>query len=149
MRRPLRFSDVRADALAVADSTNDEILTARFNRMGVCPTVTRRLKTDDFSQVLTVVATVAAVTAAVEQVTAQVGQVLDSAEDTLAIVKTGFLRMNPAVLRIRCTDRGGGITSVDVHASAKEGLISQHGGRQAVREFVARLESLEPTVSMA
>lgn len=140
---------MRADDKAVADSTNDEILTARFSRMGVCPAVTRRLTTDDFSQALTVAATLAAVTAAVEKVMTQVGTVLDSGEETLAVVKTGFLRMNPAVIRVRCTDGGAGITSVDVHASAKEGLISQRGAHQAVREFIARLESWEPTPSNA
>ena len=143
------FCAACADAIAVADSSNDEILMARFSRMGVCPAVTTRLKTDHFGQVFTMVATVAAATAAVERVTAQVGTILDSAEETLAIVKTGFLRMNPAVIRIRCIDGGDGTTSIDVQASAKEGLISQHGAHQAVREFIARLTSLEPSVATA
>ena len=143
------FLPLRADGNEVADSTNDEILTARFSRLGICPAVTTRLRTDDFSEVLTVAATLAAVTGAVETLMAQIGMVLDSGEETLAIVKTGFLRMNPTVIRIRCTERGDGITSVDVHASAKEGLIKQHGAHQAVREFVGRLRALAPVASMA
>ena len=138
------FSQVPADGNNVADSTNDEILTARFSRLGICPAVTTRLRTDDFSQVLSVAATLAAVTAAVDTLMAQIATVLDSGEETLAIVKTGFLRMNPTVIRIRCAERGDGITSVDVHASAKEGLIRQRGAHQAVREFTGRLESLVP-----
>jgi len=143
------FFPLRADGHDVADSTNDEILTARFSRLGICPAVTARLRTDDFSQALTVATTLAAVTAAVDTVMAQIGTVLHSGEETLAIVKTGFLRMNPTVIRVRCTEGVDGITSVDVHATAKEGLISQHGGHQAVREFIGRLESLAPVASMA
>ena len=131
------------------DSTIDEILTARFIRTGICPVVTTRLATDDFSQVVTVAATLTVATAEIERLMAKVGTILDSGAETTGIVRTGFLRMNPTVIRIRCLDAGDGTTSIDVRASAKEGLIRQHGGHQAVHEFIGRLTSLTPTEATA
>lgn len=139
----LRLRRPEADVRTVADMTNEEILTARFARMGLCPVVTSRLRTDDSSQVLTVAAAVAAATEAIGVLLAQIGTVLVSGEETIGIVKTGFFRMNPAVVRVRCTEVGEG-TSVDVQGSAKEGLIRQRGGHQAVQEFVERFLSLAP-----
>ncbi len=126
-----------------------QILTARFARMGTCPAVTRQLPTDDSCQVLNLATTRAAAAAAIHSLMGQFGTVLESGEEVLGIVKTGFLRMNPAVLRVRCIDLGNGTTSVDVRASAKEGLIKQRGGHQAVQEFVARFASLMPVEWMA
>jgi hypothetical protein len=144
----LRLHPLGADVRTVADMTNEEILTARFARMGLCPVVTSRLKTDDSSQVLTVAAAAAAATDAIGALLAQIGTVLVFGEETIGIVKTGFFRMNPAVVRVRCTEVDEG-TSLDVQGSAKEGLIRQRGGHQAVQEFVERFLSLVPVEWMA
>ncbi len=126
------------------DTDDHEILAARFARIGVHPVVTQRLECDDCAEELRVRFDHASVHGVVQALASQIGAILDSGSDTVAIVRTGFLRINPTVLRVRCTDVGDGTTTVHVRATAKEGLIRQHGGQQAVREFVARLVTLVP-----
>jgi hypothetical protein len=128
----------------VPDSDDHDILLARLARIGIHPDVTSRLACDDCTQELRVPADHASVHSTVQALVAQLGSLLEAGSDTVAIVRTGFLRINPTVIRIRCTDEGDGTTRVHVRGTAKEGLIRQHGGHQAVREFIGRLAILVP-----
>jgi hypothetical protein len=140
----LRIRHGRADDAHVLHSDDHDILMARFARIGIHPVVTGRLECDDCTEELRVPADHASVHGMVQVLVAQLGALLDAGSDTVAIVRTGFLRINPTVIRIRCTDEGDGTTRVHVRGTAKEGLIRQHGGHQAVREFIARLATLVP-----
>lgn len=56
-----------------------------------------------------------------------------------ALVGSGFLRLNPAVVTVWLTPVASGRTKVRVHGVAKEGLIKQRGGQQVAQEIASRL----------
>jgi hypothetical protein len=62
----------------------------------------------------------------------------------VAKVGTGSFGLNPAVLRLRFSDEAEGATALEVTATAKEGLIKQHGGHQAVERFVDQFRRFAP-----
>lgn len=57
-----------------------------------------------------------------------------------AVIGSGFMRLNPAVVEIDVKPTGSGGSQVSVRAWAKEGLIKQHSAEKAVRRVVGALE---------
>lgn len=57
-----------------------------------------------------------------------------------AVIGSGFMRLNPAVVEIDVKPTGSAASQVSVRASAKEGLIKQHTAEKAVRRVVEALE---------
>lgn len=55
------------------------------------------------------------------------------------IVGAGAMNLNPAVVTVTMVPTDGGGTSVHLRGVAKEGLIKQRAGQEAVERLVARL----------
>lgn len=127
-------------------STSDgDILGAHFSRFLVPRVVTDRLGNDDSVVRLTISARKDLVRSAAEALAMQMGALIATEPDIVAKVGTGLFGLNPAVLRLRLTEEAEAITTMEVSATAKEGLIKQHGGHQAVGRFVDRFRGLAPT----
>ena len=87
--------------------------------------------------------------AAVSALLAEVGTPIELADATSAggasaIVGSGVMRLNPAVVTVWIAERAGGGSRVRVRGIAKEGLIKQRGGEQAAREVATAIERLVP-----
>ena len=65
-----------------------------------------------------------------------------SAGGMSALVGSGTMRLNPAVVTIWVSTHERGGSRVRVRGVAKEGLIKQRGGEQVAREFAAAIERL-------
>ena len=59
-----------------------------------------------------------------------------------AVVKSGFLNMNPAVVYLEILDWDSAACEVTVTAAAKEGLIKQHTAAKAVQRVVSALRGM-------
>ena len=59
-----------------------------------------------------------------------------------ALVKSGFLNMNPAVVYFEILDGDSTACEVTVTAAAKEGLIKQHTAEKAVQRVVSALRGM-------
>jgi len=59
-----------------------------------------------------------------------------------AVVKSGFLNMNPAVVYFEILDGDPTACEVTITAAAKEGLIKQHTAENAVRRVVTMLKEM-------
>jgi hypothetical protein len=57
-----------------------------------------------------------------------------------AIVGSGFLNMNPTLVRINIDPIGDKVSKVLIYGSAKEGLIKSKSGEKAVKKISAILE---------
>jgi hypothetical protein len=123
---------------------DQDILSAHFARLLVPRFLTRRLWNDDSSVQLSVSAPVHIVRSSAEALAKQMGGVIETTPDIVVKVGTGAFRLNPAVLRIGFSEEREGNTSMQVTATAKEGLIKQHGGHQAVDRFVDRFRRFAP-----
>lgn len=65
-----------------------------------------------------------------------------SAPDLIrAVVGSGRLNLNPALLTITITPISASTTRVTVRGAAKEGLVKQRGGEQATSRFMGQLAS--------
>lgn len=125
-------------------TSDDDILGAHFGRMLVPPSFTRRIGNDDYATELRVSAQISEVRETALAVTRGLGQIITTDPEIVAKVGTGTWHLNPAVLRLRLSQRADGMTLIDVAATAKEGLIKQHGGHQAVDRFVVGFRELAP-----
>lgn len=61
-----------------------------------------------------------------------------------AIIKAGFLNLNPAIVTIKVIPLSASGSKIYIHGSAKEGLIKQRAGEKAARKIVQKLS--EPNV---
>ena len=57
-----------------------------------------------------------------------------------AVVGSGFLGLNPAVVTVQVIPCGAGSTELVVTGTAKEGLIKQHAGEKAARAIAQHLQ---------
>jgi hypothetical protein len=129
---------------AMSGATDQDILGAHFVRLLVPRFLTRKLGNDDSSVQLSISAPTHVVRSSAEALAGQLGEVIETEPDIVAKVGTGSFRLNPAVLRLRFSDEVERTTSMEVAATAKEGLIKQHGGHQAVAQFVDRFRRFAP-----
>ena len=59
-----------------------------------------------------------------------------------AVVGSGFLNLNPAVVTVQIIPRDDNVTNLIITGVAKEGLIKQHAGEKAANKIVRRLRGL-------
>jgi len=70
------------------------------------------------------------------------GQIIENPEragelpSISAIVGSGFLNLNPALVRVQVEPIAEDCTRISVHGVAKEGLIKQRAGEKAARRIV-------------
>jgi len=57
-----------------------------------------------------------------------------------AVVKAGFLNMNPAIVYLEILQGDAGSCEITVTAAAKEGLIKQHTSEKAVHRVVSEIK---------
>ena len=57
-----------------------------------------------------------------------------------AVVGSGAMNLNPAVITVSMTSAADGSTILHIHGAAKEGLIKQHAGEKAAKRFGALLD---------
>lgn len=132
--------------------TTDEVLAAELKKLAVRATkkeagaglvswMAERLPTDAFRLELQVPADAEAALRTAFDVLQQEGTVRDdialpSDSPTIsAVVGSGFLRLNPAVVTVEVIPSGDGSSIVTIVGMAKEGLIKQHGGQKAAERI--------------
>lgn len=141
--------------------TPDEVLAAELKKLavramkketgaGVVSWVARQLPTDAFKLELQTTADAEAVLRTAFDVLQEEGSLRDdlasdSGNPTVsAVVGSGFLRLNPAVVTVEVIPSGNQCTSVTVVGMAKEGLIKQRGGQKAAERIASLLRSRLP-----
>jgi len=141
--------------------TPDEVLAAELKKLAVKTTkkeagagavswVANKLPTDAFKAELHVKADAEATLRTVFDVLQSEGSIrhdiaLESTNPTVsAVVGSGFMRLNPAVVTVEVIPSADDGTSVVIVGMAKEGLIKQHGGRKAAERIAARLRGRLP-----
>jgi hypothetical protein len=60
------------------------------------------------------------------------------------VVWVGLGKLNPALVTVSLAAEGATTTRVHIRGAAKEGLIKQHGGRQAAHLVAAALQPAHP-----
>jgi hypothetical protein len=75
------------------------------------------------------------------------GRILDVQEslnssEVKAMVGSGFLNLNPAVVSVTVEKSLSGQTHVSIRGTAKEGLIKQHSGEKAACRLAEQLSNL-------
>ncbi len=63
-----------------------------------------------------------------------------------AVVGSGFLGLNPALVTVQVTARADNLTDIQITGIAKEGLIKQHAGEKAAKAIAAQLAERLPPV---
>jgi len=117
---------------------------------GVVRWVSRRLPNDAFSLTLQFVADAARVLRAGAEVLEAEGKLQEVARTqaeapaVAAVVPSGFLGLNPALVTIEVLPQDGQQVAVNVSGLAKEGLIKQHAGEKAARRIADRLRGMFP-----
>jgi hypothetical protein len=135
---------------------NDDILAQELGKVGArggglaCQpggiVGAKLLPTQEFEITILVRASAATVVSALTGVLATEGNVLNSRADpgdteVTALVYSGFLNMNPAILAVHIEQTGPDATSVRITGQAKEGLIKQQTAEKAARRIVKALLS--------
>ena len=138
--------------------TPDEVLAAELKKLavratkkeagaGVVSWVAKKLPTDAFKLELQIEADAEAVLRTAFDVLREAGTVrhdiaCESSNPTVsAVVGSGFLRLNPAVVTVEVIPSGDESSLVTIVGVAKEGLIKQHGGRKAAERIAELLRS--------
>jgi hypothetical protein len=117
---------------------------------GVVRWVARRMPNNAFSLTLHFAADAARVLRAGAEVLAAEGQLQEvaraasEAPAVAAVVPSGFLGLNPALVTIEVLPQDGQQVVVNVSGLAKEGLIKQHAGEKAARRIADRLQAMFP-----
>ena len=144
--------------------TPDDVLAAELKKLaaraaktetgvGVVASVARKLPTDAFQLELQIDADAETVLRTAFGVVQEEGVVREdiatnSNNPTLsAVIGSGFLRLNPAVVTVEVIPSGDKRTNVCITGMAKEGLIKQHGGRKAAERIARLLQSRLPNRS--
>lgn len=63
-----------------------------------------------------------------------------------AVVGSGFLGLNPALVTVQVTARADHLTDIQITGIAKEGLIKQHAGEKAAKLIATQLAERLPPV---
>ena len=138
--------------------TPDDVLATELKRLaaktaktetgvGVVASVARKLPTDAFQLELQLQADAEAVLRTTFSVFQEEGDIRDDiVADTInptvsAVVGSGFLRLNPAIVTVEVIPSGDKSTSVLIIGMAKEGLIKQHAGQKAAERIAKLLQS--------
>jgi len=101
----------------------------------------RFLPTETFSASLRIEAEAREVLQTVFRILASLGEITDECAESSgpprlsAVVGSGFLRMNPALLHVQVAPAGEHASDVSISAAAKEGLIKQRTAEKAVGRF--------------
>jgi hypothetical protein len=137
----------------------DEILARQLEKLaarasegeagaGVVRWVARKLPTDAFTVVMHFDAGAEAVLRAAAGVLQSEGRIQDHSPATseapaiTALVGSGFLNLNPALVTIEVVPEDGNRVAVNVTGMAKEGLIKQHAGEKAAKRVAGRLQGM-------
>ena len=118
---------------------------------GVVRWVARKLPTDAFSVTLRLAADAEAVLRAGAELLEEEGQLQEvagtakAAPAVSAVVRSGFLGLNPAVVTIEVLPQSENEALVNVSGMAKEGLIKQHAGQKAAQRIAGRLSGMFPS----
>ncbi len=140
----------------MARSTN-EILAAELQKLGekaarkktgsdVVGWVAKKLPNDAFQLTLQTPADPAAALRTAHAILEEKGRlcddlnVLPDVATVAAVVGSGFLGLNPAVVTVQVIPRDDGSTELVVTGTAKEGLIKQHAGEKAARDVAQHLQ---------
>jgi hypothetical protein len=128
-----------------------EKLAARFSEekegAGVVRWVARKLPTDAFTVAMHFEAAAEAVLRVALDVLRSEGRIEDrspaasEAPAITAVVGSGFLNLNPALVTIEVLPEEENRVAVNVTGIAKEGLIKQHAGEKAAKRIADRLKS--------
>ncbi|HPM83941.1 MAG TPA: hypothetical protein PLF81_24715 [Candidatus Anammoximicrobium sp.] len=138
--------------------TPDEVLAAELKKLavrttkkeagaGVVSWVAKKLPTDAFKLELQIEADAETALRTAFEVLQEEGTLRDdiaceSSNPTVsAVIGSGFLRLNPAVVTVEVVPSGAGNSIVTIVGAAKEGLIKQHGGQKAAERIAHLLRS--------
>lgn len=145
----------------VMAQTPDEVLAAELKKLavratkketgaGVVSRVAKKLPTDAYKLERYIDADAEAVLRAAFGVLQEEGTVRDdiacesSNPVVSAVVGSGFLGLNPAVVTVEVIPSGDESSLVTIVGMAKEGLIKQRGGQKAAERIAERLQSRCP-----
>ena len=142
--------------------SQDEILARELGKLGKLGNIigpggssganfaAQFLPTETFSESLRIEAEAGHVLQSAFRILTSVGQITDEFAESSglprlsAIVGSGFLKLNPAVVHVQVVPAGDHGSDVSIIAVAKEGLIKQRSAEKAVREFRAELSKAYP-----
>jgi hypothetical protein len=122
---------------------------------GVVRWAARKLPSDAFQTEIEVAAPPDAVLRRAFDVLHELGRIRDDvvheseAPAVCAVVGSGFLRLNPALVTVEVSAQEEGRVRVLVSGVAKEGLIKQHAGEKAARRVAERLRADLPALDAA
>jgi hypothetical protein len=138
--------------------TPDEILAREVGKLaaraskgeaggGVVRWVARKLPTDAFSVVMHFDARAVDVLRAAADLLRSEGRIQDpgmpsDAPAVAAVIGSGFLGLNPALVTVEVIPEAENRVTVNVSGVAKEGLIKQHAGEKAARRIAERLQGM-------
>jgi hypothetical protein len=115
---------------------------------GVVRWVARKMPTDAFNVVLHCDATAEDVLRTAADLLQAEGRIQDhagmpsGAPAVAAVVGSGFLGLNPALVTVEVIPEDGNRVAVNVTGVAKEGLIKQHAGEKVARRIAGRLQEM-------
>jgi hypothetical protein len=139
----------------------DEILARELGKLatraskgeagaGVVRWVARKMPTDACTLVMhfeVPAETVLRAAADLLQAEGRIQDPADTASDApavAAVIGSGFLGLNPALVTVEVIPEGGDRVVVNVTGVAKEGLIKQHAGEKAAKRIASRLQEMFP-----
>lgn len=137
--------------------SQDEILARELGKLGNIfgpgesrgvDFASRFLSTETFIESLRIEAEAEKVLQSVFRILTSMGQITDEFAESSgsprlsAIVGSGFLQLNPAVVHVQVVPAGEHSSDVSIIAVAKEGLIKQHTAEKAVKKFSGELSKV-------
>jgi len=132
------------------NKSEDEILARELGKVGGiagssgkagASFAARFLPTEIFTSSLRIEADAGHVLQTAFRILSDMGRITDELADLSgppsisAVVGSGFLKMNPAVVRVQVATISQKVSDVSITAAAKEGLIKQHTAEKAVGRF--------------
>jgi len=141
--------------------TPDEILARELGKLaaraskgeagaGVVRWVAQKLPNDAYRVVLHFRAAAEEVLRAAIELLAAEGRIADQAgmetdaPAVAAVIGSGFLNMNPALVTVEVIPETQNRVTLNVSGVAKEGLIKQHAGEKAAKRIAERLRGMFP-----
>ena len=126
----------------------DELLVLGLSQLGGrgAAWTARRLRKDVYELDKTVPVPLGEVFASVASMLESTGMVVartgpgDGHALVCAVVGSGAMNLNPAVITVSMTSAADGSTILHIRGAAKEGLIKQHAGEKAAKRFGALLD---------
>jgi len=125
----------------------DELLVSGLGQLGGrgAALVARRLRKDVYELNKTMAAPLGEVFASVAGLLESIGTVVartgpgDGQALVRAVVGSGAMNLNPAVITVSMSSTGDGGTILHIRGAAKEGLIKQHAGEKAAKRLEGML----------